>query len=171
MNNKKILSLPLSLYFIEKIVTKFRLEENFINSNIQLKKELDEIEKLDKMEDPNNLIDKMERRVALKFLLNNGQSFEPSKVLRQIIEDLINSKIEFQDLPSLIEKNLKTSKEEADLICQDIKSNELVIQEKNTEIDDSFHYEDLSSGPELTQKNNIIPETKPKLRGINQDLM
>ena len=171
MNNKKILSLPLSLYFIEKIVTKFRLEENFINSNIQLKKELDEIEKLDKMEDPNNLIDKMERRVALKFLLNNGQSFEPSKILRQIIEDLINNKIEFQDLPSLIEKNLKTSKEEADLICQDIKNNELVIKEKNIEIGDFSNDDNFYSNLELTQENKISPELKPKIKGINQDLM
>lgn len=170
MNNKKILSLPLSLYFVEKIITKFQLEENFINSNFKLKKELDEIEGLNNAGEEDNL-NKIKSRVAIKFLLNNGQSFEPSKVLRQIIEDLINNKIEFQELPSLIEKNLKTSKEVADLICQDVKSNELVIQEKNTEIDDSFHYEDLSSGPELTQKNNMIPEVKPKLKGINQDLM
>jgi len=171
MNNKKILSLPLSLYFIEKIVTKFRLEENFINSNIQLKKELDEIEKLDKMEDPNNLIDKMERRVALKFLLNNGQSFEPSKILRQIIEDLINNKIEYEDLPSLIEKNIKTSKEIAELISQDIKNNELVIKEKNIEIGDFSNDDNFYSNLELTQENKISPELKPKIKGINQDLM
>lgn len=171
MNNKKILSLPLSLYFVEKIITKFQLEENFINSNFKLKKELDEIEELNNADEKDNLVNKIESRVAIKFLLNNGQSFEPSKVLRQIIEDLINNKIEFQELPSLIEKNLKTSKEVADLICQDVKSNELVIQEKNTEMEDSLHYDDLSSDPELTQKNNMIPEVKPKLKGINQDLM
>lgn len=107
--------------FIEDIVLKYNLEKDFIEKDVLLKK------KLDGITNP-------AERISLKFLYSQeiGQYIENNKPLeeiltsvkiKKIVEQLINKKIEFGDISSLLSQNIKAEPEIIKSIEEEIKNN------------------------------------------------
>lgn len=164
--HQKKLSIDLALFFVEKLVTSFQLENDLISANLEMKEKLNATGTLD---------ENMPDRTSIKFLFNNGVPFEPTKTLRQILEDLINDKITFQELSSILEKKFSISKEDANSMTKMIQNNPTVIQEKNaTSADYSNMFADIEeefATNSSQEEKQGIPTTKTMPKGINQDLL
>lgn len=132
------------LSLIEEIVVKYDLEKDLIENDANLKNALS------KAKD-------MSDRVFLKFTYSTRiADYEeqnlpldiPSIKLKNIINNLINKKISINELPKLIQQDLKISPEVSDKIAGDIKNNKEIIEEINT--------------TEPTKENNLSEEKLEK---------
>ncbi|MFA5086235.1 MAG: hypothetical protein WC468_01380 [Candidatus Paceibacterota bacterium] len=105
--------------FVEEVVTKYDLEKNIIEDDIDLKNELSDA-------------DNYSERAFIKYLYSKKlEAFEegnitpntPSEKLRGIIEKLIDKKISVNDLPTAVQESLRISAETANKIVEDISKN------------------------------------------------
>jgi hypothetical protein len=140
------------LSFIEEIVVKYDLEKDLIENDADLKNVLS------KAKD-------MSDRVFLKFIYSNKiANYEkqnlildiPSMRLKNIINNLIDKKISINDLPALIQQDLKISPEISEKITEDIKNNKEIIEEINNQ--KPINENDFS--PEKSEKDTPKTSTK-----------
>lgn len=166
MKDKKP-SIKLLIDFVESIISSFHLEDNFINNNVSLGKKLNSLEPSE---------DYFIQKFAIK-LIENGEPFKPTILLRKILTDLINKRIGFDNLPIEIENNLRTPQDTSTQISEKIKTNPLVIKELESK--DSAEYfsdqeinnylDELLGGRGDLSKEPLDKKQLPK--GINQDLL
>lgn len=162
--NTKKPSMDLWFNFIESLILRYHLEDNFIIGNPSLLKELNSI-------DPSGKDYFLERSV-IKSIYNKNDYFQPTLILRKILTDLINKHIDSNNLTSIIQASLGIPLDVAEKISSDVKNNQQI--QKEMEI--NFTNESLDEKTniylkELEKDANYIVTNKSGPRGINQDLL
>lgn len=157
--NKKP-SMELWFNFVESLVYKYRLEDELINGGLS--------QQLNGFQPAENYLFE---RASLKLISNNIRPFLQTSILQGILTNLINKKINFVDLPSIVQNKLKVSPEIAEKISEEIKNNSLVLKEINEDTNST----PLSDDEFENYLNNLleenVPEKKQSRMGLNQDLL
>lgn len=142
--NKEILS------FIEEIMIKYGSENYLIEDDPLLKNKLSETKDLSE-----RTVIKLIFGKKIKEQKMAGKSLEdilPSMRLKRILEELVNKKLSFKDLPELIKKELHTEQLIADEIEKLIENNAEIINLINNPIVSENIEEELED--ESTKKIN-----------------
>ncbi|MFZ3054809.1 MAG: hypothetical protein WA091_02420 [Minisyncoccales bacterium] len=114
--------------FVEEIMVKYGLEKELIENDAVLK------DKLSQAKDA-------QERVFFKFTYSKEiDNYEkqnipidiPSVRLREVIEKLIDKKITIDNLPTVIQENLKISPETSKKISEEILNNDEIMNELNS---------------------------------------
>ena len=122
------------LIFLADIIVKYNLEKELVDETFNDIKDSQTIERSFALFF-NDIIEKrMERGEKI-------EDFNPIVKLRLIIDSLINNKISYESLPSLIEKDLNISSEIANEIFLSIKENEDI-----KELRDGLVFDNMSPG-------------------------
>lgn len=142
------------VYFIEGIVLEYNLEKDFIEGDSLLKK---------KMENVTDLAE----RISIKLLysqvisdyINNNKPLEEilaSFKIKKIIEQLINNKINFDDLNILLSQNIKASPEIIKSIEEKIRNNPSIKEIMNNEAEGDKEIVDIEENPKKITSTKSI---------------
>lgn len=154
-----------SYLFVEDLIDKYGLEDFLLEDDPEF------ASRFDKNSTP-------EEKVSAKFLFskkinesldNNVPLSEilPSEKLLDIVEELINQEINYEDLPSIIKEDLGVSDEIATNIAQEITNNKKINEDRVNEfIREDFEGENFETEED---SSSIISPSQPK-RGLSQEL-
>ncbi len=142
------------VYFIEGIVLEYNLEKDFIEGDSLLKK---------KMENVTDLAE----RISIKLLysqvisdyINNNKPLEEilaSFKIKKIIEQLINNKINFDDLNILLSQNIKASPEIIKSIEEKIRNNPSIKEIMSNEAEGDKEIVDIEENPKKITSTKSI---------------
>ncbi|MFZ2390367.1 MAG: hypothetical protein WAW15_00925 [Minisyncoccales bacterium] len=112
--------------FIEELMIKYHLEDNFIEGDPLLKEKLSETENIS-----DRAVLKLIFGEKIKEQLKTGKSLEeflPSMKIKRIIEGLLEKKYSSKDLPELIKTALNISDSEIKEISDAISSNVEILK-------------------------------------------
>ena len=122
------------LIFLADIIVKYNLEKELVDETFNDIKESQTIERSFALFFNDIIEERVERGEKI-------EDFNPIVKLRLIIDSLINNKISYESLPSLIEKDLNISSEIANEIFLSIKENEDI-----KELRDGLVFDNMSPG-------------------------
>jgi len=142
------------IYLIESIVLEYNLEKDFIEGDSLLKKKLADVTDL-------------AERISIKLLysqtindyINNNKPLEEilaSFKIKKIIEQLINNKINFDDLNILLSQNIKSSPEIIKSVEEKIKNNPSIKEIMNNKTEESKEIVDIEENPKKITNTKSI---------------
>lgn len=142
------------VYFIEGIVLEYNLEKDFIEGDSLLNK---------KMENVTDLAERISIKLlysqAINDYINNNKPLEEILVsfkIKKIIEQLINNKINFDDLNILLSQNIKASPEIIKSIEEKIRNNPSIKEIMNNEAEGDKEIVDIEeNSKKITSTKSI----------------
>jgi hypothetical protein len=142
------------VYFIESIVLEYNLEKDFIEGDSLLKK---------KMENVTDLAERISTKLlysqAINDYINNNKPLEEilaSFKIKKIIEQLINNKINFDDLNILLSQDIKASPEIIKAIEEKIRNNPSIKEIMNNEAEGDKVIVDIEENPKKITSTKSI---------------
>ena len=135
------------LSIVEEIMVKYDLEKDIIENDATLKNKLSGIKNYSER----IFIKYLYSEKINNFIQKNLTPDIPSVKLREIVEELIDKKISFGDLPNIIEKRLKISPDISKKISVDLEGNKEIATEMARVKE--FDNDDEKKEPEKKEKN------------------
>jgi len=142
------------VYFIESIVLEYNLEKDFIEGDSLLKK---------KMENVTDLAERISTKLlysqAINDYINNNKPLEEilaSFKIKKIIEQLINNKINFDDLNILLSQDIKASPEIIKAIEEKIRNSPSIKEIMNNEAEGDKVIVDIEENPKKITSTKSI---------------
>jgi len=109
--------------FLGEIIFQYKLEKGFFDE--ESSKDLSSLDKTLSLFFNKNVSDRIRKGEKVK-------DFHPLIKLEYIVDDLINNKIDYEDLPLLIRNTLNLSSEDSTAIYNSIKNNEEIAKLRNS---------------------------------------